>query len=76
MSLELIDGIGFDVGDIPKGKFSDYFFMDDVAKTVSTVGAKASFNGVAGTGLTAKTSTIDPVTKAQTTIAEEKIQQP
>ncbi|MED1287785.1 ETX/MTX2 family pore-forming toxin [Bacillus mycoides] len=70
------DGLGVDVPTIPKGKFSDYFFMDDVAKTVSTVGSKASFNGVAGTGLTAKTSTIDPVTNAQTTISEEQIQQP
>ncbi|MGE6849666.1 hypothetical protein CN931_08620 [Bacillus sp. AFS054943] len=70
------DGIGADTGTIAKGKFSDYFFIDDVAKTVSTVGSKASFNGVAGTGLTAKTSTIDPVTNAQTTISEEQIQQP
>ncbi|TKI35420.1 ETX/MTX2 family pore-forming toxin [Bacillus mycoides] len=67
---------GLLISTIPKGKFSDYFFLDDVAKTVSTVGAKASFNGVAGTGLTAKTSTIDPVTNAQTVIAEEQIQQP
>lgn len=75
-SISLSRKEGFDMLDIPKGKFSDYFFIDDVAKTVSTVGAKASFNGVSGTGLTAKTSTIDPVTNAQTVISEEQIQQP
>lgn len=74
IALNRKDGLA--ISTIPKGEFSNYFFIDDVAKTVSTVGAKASFNGVAGTGLTAKTSTIDPVTSAQTVIAEEQIQQP
>lgn len=73
---DLLPSVGGQKTVIPKGEFSNYFFIDDVAKTVSTVGSKASFNGVAGTGLTSKTSTIDPVTKAQTVISEEQIQQP
>ncbi|PGT18643.1 hypothetical protein [Bacillus cereus] len=61
---------------IRKGEFSKHFFIDEVAKTVSTVGTQASFDGVSGTGLTAKTSVIDPATNAKTVIAEEQIQQP
>ncbi|TXS04529.1 hypothetical protein DN390_00195 [Bacillus sp. SH7-1] len=61
---------------IPKGKLSDYFFIDDVAKTVSTVGAQVKFDGIAGTGLTWTTSVINPATQQKTPIAEGQVQQP
>ncbi|SDX17518.1 hypothetical protein SAMN05444487_11194 [Marininema mesophilum] len=44
---------------IPKGQLSNYFFIDDEAKTVSTVAAQAGFDGVGGTGLESKTTIID-----------------
>lgn len=61
---------------IPKGKLSDFFFVDDVAKTVSTVGSQVKFDGISGTGLTMVTSVINPATKEKTPIAEKQIQQP
>lgn len=61
---------------IPKGEFSKHFFIDDEAKTVSTVGTQGSFDGVSGTGLTSRTTVINPVTNAKTVVSEEQIQQP
>ncbi|HCF55076.1 MAG TPA: hypothetical protein DEU03_18470 [Bacillus sp. (in: Bacteria)] len=60
---------------IPKGELSNYFFIDDVAKTVSTVKEQASFTGVSGTGLKMKTSTINSQTNEKTTSAEQTIPQ-
>ena len=44
---------------IHKNYLSNLFFIDDVAKTVSTVESQANFDGVSGAGLTIKTSVID-----------------
>ncbi|MHA2896507.1 hypothetical protein, partial [Bacillus cereus] len=35
------------------------FFIDDIAKTVSTIESQANFDGVSRAGLTMKTSVID-----------------
>lgn len=44
---------------IPKNYLSNLFFIDDIAKTVSTVESQANFDGVSRAGLTMKTSVVD-----------------
>ncbi|SDW46809.1 hypothetical protein SAMN05444487_103239 [Marininema mesophilum] len=56
---------------IPKGKLSDFFFIDDEAKTVSTVAAQAGFDGVGGTGLESKTTITDGKTGKVKSVEEK-----
>lgn len=43
---------------IPVGRFDNYFFIDDVSRTVSTAGNRALVNGISGIGLTIRTITM------------------
>ncbi|MGG0446284.1 hypothetical protein ABEZ87_19060 [Bacillus mycoides] len=58
--------------DLLSGHFAENFFIDDTAKTVSTVGNKAMITGISGIGLIMRTTTGNKF-GAKLPIVEEKI---